>query len=59
MMTQERGAGRRHNPPKTRRFLMLQLTDSEREKLEWLKANRGERATLVGTIRDLIMKAKN
>jgi hypothetical protein len=57
-MTKQRKARRGGNLPKTRRFVMLELTESERQKLEWLKSNRGERATLVGTIRDLIMNAQ-
>lgn len=41
-----------------RKFVMVELTESEREKLEKLKRNRGERATLAGTIRDLIKEAR-
>ena len=37
--------------------ILLELTESEREKLEWLREQRGERATLASTLRDLILRA--
>jgi hypothetical protein len=36
---------------------MVELTDAERQKLERLRDRRGERATLAGVMRDLILKA--
>jgi hypothetical protein len=38
--------------------ILLELNESEREKLEWLKDQRGERATLASTLRDLILQAR-
>ena len=41
-----------------RKYVMVELTEAERAKLEKLKVKRGERATLASTVRDLIMEAK-
>jgi uncharacterized protein YaiL (DUF2058 family) len=46
---------------RTRKFVMVELTDAERQKLERLKAAqiaRGERATLAGVMRELLAKAE-
>lgn len=40
------------------RSITIELTESERAKLDRLKTKRGERATLASTIRSLIMEAK-
>jgi hypothetical protein len=45
-------------PRASRRLLMVQLNDAEREKLEWLRANRGDRATLSGVVRELVLAAR-
>jgi hypothetical protein len=37
---------------------MVELTESERAKLERLRDARGERATLAGVIRELLSKAQ-
>lgn len=43
---------------RTRKFVMVELTPTERAKLERLRDARGERATLAGVIRELIAKAE-
>jgi hypothetical protein len=43
---------------RTRKFVMVELTDAERQKLERLRDQRGERATLAGVMRELLAKAE-
>ena len=38
--------------------ILLELNEAERQKLEWLREQRGVRATLASTLRDLIMEAR-
>jgi hypothetical protein len=43
---------------RSRKFVMIELTDAERAKLERLRDRRGERATLAGVMRELLAKAE-
>jgi hypothetical protein len=43
---------------RSRKFVMVELTDAERQKLERLRDQRGERATLAGVMRELLAKAE-